>query len=65
MSWIREDGQLQLQARIGGGKITIGADTDVKQNESEQISAAYQLFDHISKVAEEIIQPATPQAVAN
>jgi hypothetical protein len=65
MSWISEDGQLQLQARISGGKILIGADTASKQNESEQIAAAYQLFDHISKVAEEIIQPATPQTVAN
>ena len=65
LSWISEDGQLQLQARIGGGKITIGADTYTKQSESEQISAAYQLFDHISKVAEDIIQPSTPQAIAN
>jgi hypothetical protein len=65
MSWISEDGQLQLRARISGGKILIGADMASKRNESEQIAAAYQLFDHISKVAEEIIQPATPQTVAN
>ena len=64
MSWISEDGQLQLQARISGGKIAIGADAYSKENESKQVSAAYQLFDHISKVAEEIIQPAVPQ-VAN
>jgi len=65
LSWIREDGQLQLQARISGNKITIGADAYTKQNESQQIAAAYQLFDHISKVAEEIIQPITPLATAN
>jgi hypothetical protein len=65
MSWISEDGQLQLQARISGGKIAIGADAHTKQNESVQVSAAYQLFDHISKVAEEIIQPPTALAVAN
>lgn len=65
LSWIREDGQLQLQTRISGGKITIGADTETKQTESEQIAAAYQLFDHISKIAEEIIQPTTQQTVAN
>ena len=62
MSWISEDGQLQLQAKISHGKIIIG--TDTKQDEPAQIAAAYQLFDHISKAAEEIIQP-TSQTIAN
>ena len=61
MSWISEDGQMQLQARISGGKITITADSFTKLDESRQISAAYQLFDHISKVAEEMVQQ-VPQA---
>jgi predicted transcriptional regulator len=65
MSWISEDGRMQLQARISGGKITIGADSYTKQSESEQIAAAYQLFDHITKIAEEMVQPATPTPVAN
>ena len=65
MSWISEDGRMQLQARIGGGKITIGADSYTNQSESEQISAAYQLFDHITKVAEEMVQIANPAPVAN
>jgi hypothetical protein len=67
MSWISEDGQLQLSARITGGKITIGMDAYTKQNEAQEVSAAYQLFDHISKIAEELIQstPATPHPIAN
>ena len=56
MSWISEDGRMQLQARINSGKITIGADTQAGPNESEQIAAAYQLFDHITRVAEEMGQ---------
>jgi biotin operon repressor len=65
MSWISEDGRMQLQARISSGKITIGADTYTNQNESEQIAAAYQLFDHITKVAEEMVQTANHPPVAN
>ncbi len=65
MSWISEDGRLQLQARISGGKITIGADSYTNQNESEQIAAAYQLFDHITKVAEEMVQTPSQPPVAN
>lgn len=65
MSWISEDGRMQLQARISGGKITIGADSDEGQNESGQIAAAYQLFEHITKVAEEMVQIQTHPAVAN
>ena len=65
MSWISEDGQLQLQARINHGKITIGADAYGKKDESKQIAAAYQLFEHVSKIAEEIIQPTTPHPAPN
>ncbi len=65
MSWISEDGRMQLQARIGGGKITIGADSYTNQSESEQIAAAYQLFDHITKVTEEMVQTLPPAPVAN
>lgn len=65
MSWISEDGRMQLQARISGGKITIGADSYTNQTESEQIAAAYQLFDHITKVAEEMVQLTSPAPVAN
>jgi predicted transcriptional regulator len=65
MSWISEDGRMQLQARIGGGKITIGADSYTNQTESEQVAAAYQLFEHITKVAEEMVQIASPAPVAN
>ena len=65
MSWISEDGRMQLQARINSGKITIAADTYTSQNESEQIAAAYQLFDHITKVTEEMAQTPTPTPIAN
>jgi len=64
MSWISEDGRVQLQARIDSGKITIGTDTQANHSESEQIPAAYQLFDHISKVAEEMVQTANPPAAS-
>jgi hypothetical protein len=56
MTWISEDGQMQLQARIGGGKLIIASDSPVNNEESGQIAAAYQLFDHVSKIAEEIAQ---------
>jgi hypothetical protein len=65
MSWISEDGHMQLQARIGSGKITIGADTYTNQNESEQIAAAYQLFDHITKITEEMVETANNPPVAS
>jgi DNA-binding transcriptional ArsR family regulator len=65
MTWISEDGRMQLQARINSGKITIAADTYTSQNESEQIAAAYQLFDHITKVTEEMAQTITHTPVAN
>ena len=65
MSWISEDGHMQLQARISSGKITIGTDTTTNQNESEQIAAAYQLFDHITKIAEEMVQTANHPPVAS
>ena len=63
MRWISEDGRLELQARINSGKITIEAGTYTNENESEQIAAAYQLFDHITKVAEEMLEtPSHPLA---
>lgn len=65
MSWISEDGQMQLQARIGGGKIIIAADSLANNEESRHIAAAYQLFDHISKIAEEIVQHPTQTPIAN
>jgi DNA-binding transcriptional ArsR family regulator len=65
MSWISEDGQMQLQARIMTGKILITADSLAPNAESQQIAAAYQLFDHISKVAEEMVQHQVHSPVAN
>lgn len=56
MSWISEDGHMQLQARIGGGKIVIAIDPMSNAEEPNQIAAAYQLFDHVSKIAEELVQ---------
>lgn len=65
MSWISEDGHMELQARIGDGKITIGVESMTNQNETEQAASAYQLFDHITKVAEEMIHPETRRTAAN
>ena len=65
MSWISEDGRMQLQARIADGKITIGADTYADHDGSEHIAAAYQLFDHITKITEEIVQNANHPATLN
>jgi DNA-binding transcriptional ArsR family regulator len=56
MTWISEDGQIELQARIMGGKITIAADSLANTQESGHVAAAYQLFDHVSKIAEEIVR---------
>lgn len=64
MSWISEDGHMQLQARIGGGKIIIAIDQLSTAEEAHQIAAAYQLFDHVSKIAEEIVQQ-TQTPIAN
>jgi hypothetical protein len=66
MSWISEDGRMQLQARINSGRITIGADEAGNRNESEQMAAAYLLFDHITKIAEEMVTTAgSPPAAAS
>lgn len=65
MSWISEDGRMQLQARISGGKITIAADSSANNEESQRIAAAYQLFDQISKVAEEMVRHPGQTPVAN
>jgi DNA-binding transcriptional ArsR family regulator len=56
MTWISEDGQIELQAKIMGGKITIAADSLVNTQNSGHVAAAYQLFDHVSKIAEEIVR---------
>ena len=65
MSWISEDGQMQLQARIGAGKIIIVADSLVNNEESGHVAAAYQLFDHVSKIAEEIARHESHTPVEN
>ena len=65
MSWISEDGHLELQAKINSDKITIGADTRGNYNQSEQMAAAYQLFDHITRITEEMVQtPINPPAAS-
>jgi DNA-binding transcriptional ArsR family regulator len=65
MSWISEDGQLELQARIGGGKIIIAADSLNHIEQPGQIAAAYQLFDHISKIAEEMAHQHSQTPIEN
>jgi hypothetical protein len=65
MSWISEDGQMQLQAHVTKGKITIGIGSTGALAETPRIAAAYQLFEHISKATEEIFQSHNSQAVAN
>ena len=65
MSWISEDGRTELQARISRDKITIMVDSPANQVEAQQIAAAYQLFDHISKVAEEMVETPGQTHLAN
>jgi biotin operon repressor len=65
MTWISEDGQMQVQARIGGGKITIAADSFANNEEPRRIAAAYQLFDHVTKIAEEVMQQPAQPPIAN
>jgi DNA-binding transcriptional ArsR family regulator len=61
MSWISEDGRMQVQARIGSGKITVAAGSLANDDDPRRIPAAYQIFEHITKVAEEIMhQPVQP-----
>jgi len=65
MSWISEDGRMELQAKINSDKITIGADPHGNYDQSEQMAAAYQLFDHITKIAEEMVQTANSPPAAS
>jgi DNA-binding transcriptional ArsR family regulator len=65
MSWISEDGQMQLQARISERKIAVFVQSSANVEESSQVAAAYQLFDHISKAAEEMLQNPTQTPMAN
>jgi DNA-binding transcriptional ArsR family regulator len=65
MSWISEDGELQLQARVGRGKITIAADSLTNPDEPRSVAAAYHLFDHVSRAAEEMVQNTSPTPIAN
>jgi len=65
MTWISEDGQMQVQARMAGGKITIAADSLIGSEEPRRIAAAYQLFDRITKAAEEIMHQPTQPSVEN
>jgi biotin operon repressor len=65
MTWISEDGQMQVQARIGGGKIIIAADSFANNEEPRRIAAAYQLFDHVTKIAEEVMQQPAQPPIAN
>ena len=65
MSWISDDGHMELQAKINSDKITIGADMHGGNNESERMAAAYQLFDHIAKIAEEMVQTANSSPAAS
>lgn len=65
MSWISEDGQIQLQARIGRGKIIIAADSANSNDDPRQTAAAYQLFDHVSKITEDLVQHQPQSLIAN
>jgi len=65
MSWISEDGRTELQARIGHGKIAVMVNSPSNLVEAQQIAAAYQLFDHISKVAEEMVHSTAQAPIAN
>jgi biotin operon repressor len=65
MSWISEDGQIELQAKIGGGKIIIAADSLNHIEQPGQIAAAYQLFDHVSKIAEEVTHQHSQTLIEN
>jgi DNA-binding transcriptional ArsR family regulator len=65
MSWISEDGEMQIHARLNNRKVSISVDSNLNQDESNQIAAAYQLFDHVSKIAEEILQHPAQNPLAN
>jgi len=65
MSWVSEDGRMQLQARVNAGKISILVDSLTSRDDPRLVAAAYQLFDHVSKAAEELVQNSERPTLAN
>lgn len=65
MRWVSEDGRHQVQAQIGEGKIKITSEAHNGQDDPFRVTAAYELFDYVSKVAEEIMHERVEQAVPN
>jgi DNA-binding Lrp family transcriptional regulator len=50
LSWTTDDGKLKLSARISEGYLTVESEATTKDSMEVAIKAAYEIFDHISKV---------------
>jgi DNA-binding Lrp family transcriptional regulator len=50
LSWTTEDGKLRLSARISNGYFAVESQATTKESLETAIRAAYEIFDHVSKV---------------
>jgi DNA-binding transcriptional ArsR family regulator len=50
LAWTTDDGKLKLSARISNGYLTVESQATTKESMESAIRAAYEIFDHISKV---------------
>jgi DNA-binding transcriptional ArsR family regulator len=50
LAWTTDDGKLRLSARIGDGYLTVESQATTKESMETAIRAAYEIFDHISRV---------------
>lgn len=50
LSWTTDDGKLRLSTRIANGYLTVESEATTKESMEIAIKAAYEIFDHVSKV---------------
>lgn len=50
LAWTTDDGKLRLSARISDGYLTVESQATTKESMETAIRAAYEIFDHISRV---------------
>jgi DNA-binding HxlR family transcriptional regulator len=50
LAWTTDDGKLRLSARIRDGYLTVESQATTKESMETAIRAAYEIFDHISRV---------------
>jgi DNA-binding MarR family transcriptional regulator len=50
LAWTTDDGKLRLSARLSDGYLTVESQATTKESMETAIRAAYEIFDHISRV---------------